>query len=65
MSTNIVCAKHSKQVTIVPGNIHLCHKGHQDYCDSDQFTTETLTRSQAMALLLISLGQEVIARGSK
>ncbi len=52
----ITCASHHQAVTIT-SDFLICHQD-GGYCSDERFTTESLTRAQAMALLILSRGME-------
>ena len=53
------CVSHQKPVALAEKDVWIRHQG-GGYCDSLQFTAETLTRAQVMGLLLLARGQQVM-----
>jgi hypothetical protein len=54
----LMCSSHQKPITLDPGT-WIRHKD-GGYCNSEQFTAGTLTRAQAMGLLILTRGQEIL-----
>jgi len=52
----IMCTAHIRPVGLAAGGVQICDQDDGSYCRSEQFAVETLTRGQAMNLLLLARG---------
>jgi hypothetical protein len=55
----LMCTSHIQPVGFADGDVTIRHQ-EGGYCDSEQFTVETLTRGQVMALLLLARGEKTV-----
>jgi hypothetical protein len=59
MQPAISCTEHHELVSLAKGDPLICHQD-GSYCRSQQFTVDTLSRPQAMALLIMAKGWQII-----
>lgn len=57
-SGQVTCAGHGQPVTLGGGPV-ICHQD-GSYCRSQEFTAGTLDRGQAMALLILAAGLDIL-----